>query len=152
MCLDYARRMRNCEEKVCSRHVANCIDYIRPSSYAHYSCVPLQNSGLEPVVSPGCSKMKPVTISEYIRQEKLTAKTCSLTPTTVRHRSPQFCPSPARAISPSAGQCTAAPLRYGCSIFENWIGQNIAPSSSSYAFYGFSVGSHYWLKTANLYD
>jgi AraC family transcriptional regulator len=78
MCLDYARRMRNLrKKKVCSRHVANCIDYIYDHLHTRITAASLAKfAGLNPSYLSRLFKNETgYTISEYIQARKIdTAK------------------------------------------------------------------------------
>ena len=78
MCLDYAKRMKNLrKEKICSKHVANCIDYIHDHLHTRITASYLADYvGLDPsYLSRQFKKEAGVSISEYIRFKKIeTAK------------------------------------------------------------------------------
>jgi len=78
MCLDYAKRMRNLrKKKICSRHVANCIDYIHDHLHMRITAESLAKLvGLNPsYLSRLFKKETGTTISEYIQAKKIdTAK------------------------------------------------------------------------------
>lgn len=74
MCLDYARRMRNLrKKKICSRHVANCIDYIHDHLHTRITVEFLAKFvGLNPsYLSRLFKKETGMTISEYIQTKKI---------------------------------------------------------------------------------
>lgn len=78
MCLDYARRMRNLRKRrICSKHVANCIDYIYDHLHTRITAASLAEfTGLNPsYLSRLFKKETGMTISEYILSRKIeTAK------------------------------------------------------------------------------
>lgn len=78
MCFDYAKRMKNLrKEKICSRHVANCIDYIYDHLHTRITAAFLaEYVGLDPsYLSRLFKKETGSTISEYIQFKKIeTAK------------------------------------------------------------------------------
>jgi AraC-like DNA-binding protein len=78
MCLDYAKRMRNLrKKKICSRHVANCIDYIYDHLHTRITVDFLAGfTGLNPsYLSRLFKKETGASISEYIQARKIdTAK------------------------------------------------------------------------------
>lgn len=74
MCLDYAKRMKNLrKEKICSRHVANCIDYIHDHLHTRITAGFLAGYvGLDPsYLSRLFKKETGLSISEYIRFKKI---------------------------------------------------------------------------------
>jgi AraC family transcriptional regulator len=74
MCLDYAKRMRNLrKEKICSKHVANCIDYIHDHLHTRITASFLaEYTGLNPsYLSRLFKKETGMSISEYIRFKKI---------------------------------------------------------------------------------
>lgn len=74
MCLDYAKRMRNLrKEKICSRHVADCIDYIHDHLHTRITAESLaKHAGLAPsYLSRLFKKETGLSISEYIRFKKI---------------------------------------------------------------------------------
>jgi len=78
MCLDYARRMRNLrKKKICSKHVANCIDYIDDNLHTRITVASLAEfTGLNPsYLSRLFKKETGMTISQYVQTRKIeTAK------------------------------------------------------------------------------
>jgi len=78
MCLDYARRMRNLRKnRVCSRHVASCIDYIYDHLHTRITVEFLAGFvGLSPsYLSRLFKKETGYSVSEYIQARKIdTAK------------------------------------------------------------------------------
>jgi AraC-like DNA-binding protein len=78
MCLDYAKRMKNLrKEKICSRHVANCMDYIHDHLHTRITAAFLAGYvGLDPsYLSRLFKKEAGLSVSEYIRLKKIeTAK------------------------------------------------------------------------------
>jgi len=74
MCLDYARRMRNLRKnRICSKHVASCIDYIYYHLHTRITVEFLARFvGLSPsYLSRLFKKETGVTISEYIQARKI---------------------------------------------------------------------------------
>lgn len=74
MCLDYAKRMRNIpKEKICSKPVANCIDYIHDHLHTRITLASLaQYVGLNPsYLSRLFKKEAGVPISKFIQLKKI---------------------------------------------------------------------------------
>lgn len=74
MCLDYAKRMKNLQkEKICSRHVANCIDYIHDHLHTRITAAFLAKFvDLDPsYLSRLFKKETGMSISEYIMFKKI---------------------------------------------------------------------------------
>ncbi len=74
MCLDYAKRMKNLrKKKICSKHIAICIDYICENLHTRITIkelaerVKLEQSYLSKLFK----KEVGVTISEYIQEKKI---------------------------------------------------------------------------------
>ncbi len=74
MCIDYAKRMKNLrKKKICSKHIAICIDYICENLHTRITIKELANRVKleQSYLSKLFKKEVGVTISEYIQEKKI---------------------------------------------------------------------------------